>query len=96
MHTAGIVAEYNPFHTGHAWHIARTRELLGGEGAVVAAGAVVLSAIPANATAVGVPARVVRVNGEKVNHCSDNLDQIHVADPLSQCLCQMQPMREPS
>jgi len=23
---AGIVAEYNPFHTGHAWHIARTRE----------------------------------------------------------------------
>ena len=36
MHTAGIVAEYNPFHTGHAWHIARTRELLGGEGAVVA------------------------------------------------------------
>ena len=26
MRIAGIVAEYNPFHTGHAWHIARTRE----------------------------------------------------------------------
>jgi len=23
---AGIIAEYNPFHSGHAWHIARTRE----------------------------------------------------------------------
>jgi len=23
---AGIIAEYNPFHNGHAWHIARTRE----------------------------------------------------------------------
>ncbi len=26
MSTAGIVAEYNPFHSGHARHIARTRE----------------------------------------------------------------------
>lgn len=60
-----------------------------GDHARVAAGAVVLSAIPANATAVGVPARVVRVNGEKVNHCSDNLDQIHVADPVAQELCRM-------
>ncbi len=27
---AGIIAEYNPFHNGHAWHIARTRENLDG------------------------------------------------------------------
>jgi len=27
---AGIVAEYNPFHGGHAFHIAETRRLLGG------------------------------------------------------------------
>lgn len=27
MKTAGIIAEYNPFHSGHAYHIARTREL---------------------------------------------------------------------
>lgn len=33
--TAGIVAEYNPFHNGHARHIARTRELTGAENIVV-------------------------------------------------------------
>ena len=46
----------------------------------------VLDAVPDNATAVGVPARVVRINGMKVNEC---LDQIHVADPVSQELCRM-------
>lgn len=35
MATAGIVAEYNPFHRGHAWHIARTRQTLGADTAVV-------------------------------------------------------------
>ena len=34
METVGIVAEYDPFHLGHAWHMAETRRLLGG-GAVV-------------------------------------------------------------
>ncbi|MGE4276803.1 MAG: nucleotidyltransferase family protein [Lawsonibacter sp.] len=36
MPAAGIVAEYNPFHTGHAYQIARTRQVLGQEAAVVA------------------------------------------------------------
>ena len=36
MKTIGIVAEYNPFHTGHAWHIAQTRQLFQEETAVVA------------------------------------------------------------
>lgn len=35
MITAGIVAEYDPFHLGHAWHIAETRRALGPESAVV-------------------------------------------------------------
>ena len=35
MQTAGIVAEYNPFHRGHAWHIAETRRRLGGDAPVV-------------------------------------------------------------
>ncbi len=35
MATAGIVAEYNPFHWGHAWHIARTRRTLGADTAVI-------------------------------------------------------------
>jgi len=36
MKIAGIVAEYNPFHTGHAHQIAQTRARLGGECAVLA------------------------------------------------------------
>ncbi len=35
MKTAGIAAEYNPFHKGHALHLARTRERLGPETALV-------------------------------------------------------------
>lgn len=35
MNIVGIVAEYNPFHAGHRWHIAQTRRWLG-ECAVVA------------------------------------------------------------
>ena len=37
MRCAGIVAEYNPFHRGHAYQIAQTRAALGGEAAVVCA-----------------------------------------------------------
>ncbi|MDR1217020.1 MAG: nucleotidyltransferase family protein [Oscillospiraceae bacterium] len=35
MDVAGIICEYNPFHSGHAAHIARTRSLLGGASAIV-------------------------------------------------------------
>lgn len=35
MRAAGIIAEYNPFHSGHAHQIAQTRRLLGPECAVV-------------------------------------------------------------
>ncbi|MCI7472746.1 MAG: nucleotidyltransferase family protein [Clostridiales bacterium] len=35
MRAVGIVAEYNPFHLGHAWHIAHTRRLLGEDRPVV-------------------------------------------------------------
>ena len=37
MNTCGIVAEYNPFHAGHAYHIAETRKLLGEDTAIVCA-----------------------------------------------------------
>ena len=37
MQVAGIVAEYNPFHLGHGWHIAETRRLLGGDAGIVCA-----------------------------------------------------------
>lgn len=36
MKIAGIVCEYNPFHKGHAYQIAKTREILGEDTAVVA------------------------------------------------------------
>ena len=29
MRIAGIIAEYNPFHNGHAWHIGETRRRSG-------------------------------------------------------------------
>ena len=35
MTAAGIVAEYNPFHAGHAYHIAQTRRALGPDTAIV-------------------------------------------------------------
>ncbi len=31
MKTAGIIAEYNPFHSGHAYHIRKTRERTGAD-----------------------------------------------------------------
>ena len=51
-----------------------------GDNARIAANAVVLNEIPDHATAVGVPARIVRVAGEKV----DLLDHTHIPDPLQQ------------
>lgn len=35
MKVTGIIAEYNPFHRGHAYHIARTRECTGADYCVV-------------------------------------------------------------
>ena len=35
MRICGVVSEYNPFHSGHAFHLARARAGLGEEGAVV-------------------------------------------------------------
>ena len=31
LSSAGIVAEYNPFHNGHLWHIQETRRITGAE-----------------------------------------------------------------
>ena len=57
-----------------------------GNNVKIAAGAVVLSDIPDNSTAVGVPARVVRVGGVPVQ----DLDQVHIPDPISQELCRLE------
>ena len=51
------------------------------DNARIAAGAVVLQEVPEGATAVGVPAQIVRVNGEKVHHYVDEVDQTSVENP---------------
>ena len=56
-----------------------------GDNAKIAANAVVLEEVPANCTAVGVPARIVKQNGKKINKC--DLDQVHIPDPVAQELC---------
>lgn len=55
-----------------------------GDNAKIAANAVVLEEVPPNCTAVGVPARIVRRNGKRVNN---DLDQVHIPDPVAQELC---------
>ncbi len=56
-----------------------------GDNSNIASGAVVLNEIPPNSTAVGVPARVIKQNGKRV----DNLDQVHIPDPVSQEFCRL-------
>ena len=51
-----------------------------GDNTKIAANAVVLKEIPEESTAVGIPAKVVKREGVKVN----DLDQIHIPDPVSQ------------
>ena len=52
-----------------------------GDNARIAANAVVLSEVPEDATAVGIPAQVVRIAG-KTTHYADDVDQINVKDPV--------------
>lgn len=54
-----------------------------GDNSRIASNAVVLSEVPPDSTAVGVPAKVVRVAGEKVDYAG-TVDQISVSDPVAQ------------
>ena len=58
-----------------------------GDGAKIASNAVVLEEVPDNATAVGVPARVVRINGKRV---ADDLDHVHIPDTVAQEICRVE------
>lgn len=61
-----------------------------GSNVKIAANAVVLNAIPDNCTAVGVPARVVRRNGRKIEPCvTQEIDQVHIPDPVSLEMCRL-------
>ncbi len=52
-----------------------------GDNTKIAAGAVVLEEIPENCTAVGIPAKIVKREGVRIE---DELDQIHIPDPVAQ------------
>lgn len=55
-----------------------------GDNARIGAGSVVLSEVPPNSTVVGVPGRVVRENGRRVE--TINLDHANLPDPLEKVL----------
>ncbi|MGI6497400.1 MAG: serine O-acetyltransferase EpsC [Oscillospiraceae bacterium] len=59
-----------------------------GDNSRIASGAVVLQEVPPDSTAVGVPAKLVRVAGVKVNFAAE-VDQIHVLDPIQTELKQL-------
>lgn len=52
-----------------------------GDNSRIASNAVVLSEIPPDSTAVGVPARVVKIAGKRVNYAAE-VDQVSVTDPV--------------
>jgi serine O-acetyltransferase len=55
-----------------------------GEYAKIGAGAVVLKEVPPYATVVGVPGKVVRLNGEKLQNLSQDK-----GDPIQEAICQL-------
>ena len=59
-----------------------------GDNARIGAGSVVLCNLPANCTAVGVPAEVVRINNKAVNP-ADDLDQQDLPDVMAQRLTEL-------
>lgn len=58
-----------------------------GDNTKIAANAVVLQEVPADCTCVGIPARIVRKNNQKIS--DGNFDHVHMPDPVSQELCKL-------
>lgn len=59
-----------------------------GDNARIAAGAVVLQEVPPDSTVVGIPGKVVKRKGKKINPC-DTLDQIRMPDPIQMEICNL-------
>ena len=59
-----------------------------GDNSRIAANAVVLQEVPENCTVVGIPGKVVRVAGQKVNPCQQ-LDQVKLPDPIQMEICKL-------
>ncbi len=58
-----------------------------GDNVKVGANAVVLTPVPPNSTVIGVPGRIVKIEGEKVR---SSLDHIHLPDPVMERLQEME------
>jgi len=58
-----------------------------GDNSKIAANAVVLDEVPSDSTAVGIPARIVRRGNIKC--VMNDLDQIHIPDPVAQEICKL-------
>ncbi len=58
-----------------------------GDNVKVGANAVVLTPVPPNSTVIGVPGRIVKIEGEKVR---SSLDHIHLPDPVMERLNKME------
>ena len=54
-----------------------------GDNSRIAANSVVLSEIPPDSTAVGIPARVVKRRGEKMDFATE-VDQVNISDPITE------------
>jgi len=59
-----------------------------GDNSIIGAGSVVLKSVPANATAVGVPAHVLAINGKRVEEPS--LEHGKLPDPCEECMARIE------
>lgn len=62
-----------------------------GDNSRIAANAVVLQEVPPDSTVVGIPGKVVKRQGKRVNPCSE-LDQVQIPDPVKMEICNLKGM----
>jgi len=58
-----------------------------GDSSYIGANAVVIKDVPANSTVVGVPGRITKQDGKKIDI---SLDHIHILDPIMQSIEELQ------
>lgn len=56
----------------------------------IGANAVVLSDVPDNSTVVGIPGRIIKINGEKVDECIKNLNHTLLPDPIQEEIAELE------
>ncbi len=61
-----------------------------GDNSKIGAGAVVIKEVPPNCTVVGVPGRIVKQDNEKICIPRDNMDQVHLPDPVMEDINMLQ------